>query len=124
MDSMLYSRAAFPGGSVAIAADAAFLCLPEVVAPQLRKLATLHTRPDGSLKTVAFETRPGFAPESYRLEITAEAATVAASDDTGLFYGAQTLMRALERAGIAPACHRRRAVDPDPRLQALSPRSG
>lgn len=44
---------------------------------------------------VAFERRPGLAPEGYVLEVRADGVTIAASTDAGLFYGAVTLSQLL-----------------------------
>lgn len=44
---------------------------------------------------IAFRTVAGMRPESYRLEVTTEGATITASDHAGLFYGGVTLWQLL-----------------------------
>lgn len=50
---------------------------------------------------IAFRTAAGMRPESYRLEVTANGATITASDYAGLFYGGVTLWQLLT-AGSGP----------------------
>ncbi len=53
---------------------------------------------------IRFVRRPGFQPEGYRLRVDRNHATISASDDAGLFYGAVTLWQlASTRKGAIPA---------------------
>jgi hexosaminidase len=57
---------------------------------------SLAVRSGGARRgAIRFEHRDGLAAEGYRLEISAEGVTVAASTATGLFYGAVTLWELL-----------------------------
>lgn len=48
---------------------------------------------------IRFRRQPGLPREGYRLEVEANGATVTASDDAGLFYGAVTLWQLAEQRG-------------------------
>src|SRR4051794_11772572 len=55
-------------------------------------------RPRAAGSAIRFRTIAGMAPESYRLEVRASGATIAASDAAGLFYGGVTLWQLLTEA--------------------------
>jgi len=82
-----------------------------------QRLAELIGKTDGFVPrigksgTIRFVRRPGFAREGYRLDSDAAGATITASDDAGLFYGAVTLWQ-LNDGGRVPAV----SIDDAPRF--------
>ncbi len=72
--------------------------LAELMATQRIRLGAV-TRASSSRVAVRFERRPGMAAEGYRLTTSPAGATIAASDDAGLFYGAVTLWQFASQTG-------------------------
>lgn len=61
---------------------------------------TLRTGPQlRGMPAVRFVRAAGIDPEGYRLETSADGATITASDDAGLFYGAVTLWQLATQTG-------------------------
>ncbi|MEG3089196.1 family 20 glycosylhydrolase [Sphingomonas sp. PB4P5] len=60
----------------------------------------LAVTPSGKIR---FQRVPGLSAEAYRLVTDANGATISASDDAGLFYGAVSLWQLAGTTGIVPA---------------------
>lgn len=78
----------------------AALRLAEWMAAAGRPLQAPVPRADGP--AIRFARTPGLAAEGYRLRIDADGATVSASDDSGLLYGAVTLWQLAGTPGPLP----------------------
>lgn len=63
----------------------------------LRRTANVGIREGSGAGAIRFRTVAGMAPESYRLEVTPEGATITASDHSGLLYGGVSLWQLLTR---------------------------
>jgi hypothetical protein len=92
--------AAFPRpGAARVTAPAAAAATRQALVRDLAELAGVRPAPRAPFK-VELRLTPGAArPEGYRLEMGAGGATVAASDQPGLYYGAQTLLQLLVLGG-------------------------
>lgn len=82
------------------AGEAESLAAAQYLADQWRRTNGLTLKVATSAQTrgrssIAFEIRPGFAPEGYRLEVRPQRITVSATTGAGLFYGAVTLWQLL-----------------------------
>lgn len=60
---------------------------------------TLGAKPANGTPSIRFVHAAGFTPEAYALETGAGGATITASDDVGLFYGAVTLWQLATQTG-------------------------
>lgn len=90
-----------------------------------RYLSTLWTRDNGltlrltmrsnaNAENIRFQREPRLAPEGYRLDVSPQGVTVAASTGAGLFYGAVTLWQLLP-VGVASASIPSQHIEDSPR---------